>query len=96
MPTPMFAIRLAEETQKSLVEMARVYGSPSASAYAREVLEVMTSSDQERVKAFIARWIAKSGEQMTLKFNAVIDDMSHSKRKAAPKGKGKRKGRVRK
>lgn len=66
MPTPLFALRLAEKTQADLREMAKVYGAPNASAFAREVLEVMCSGDNARVRDFIKRLSAGMGEQLAL------------------------------
>jgi hypothetical protein len=95
MPTPMYAMRLPKETQAALSEMAAVYGAPNGRAFAREVLEVMCSGDIDRVKGFIGRLIAKSGEQMTLKLNAALDASVEAEKPAQkpnPKGKGKKKG----
>jgi hypothetical protein len=94
MATPLFNVRLSEKTQADLRAMAAVYGSPNASAYAREVLEVMCSGDLEKVKAFIARLIARAGEQLTLKLNGALDEVAGAEkpakkaRKLAKTGKG--------
>jgi hypothetical protein len=73
MPTPTYALRLPGETQKAIADLAGIYGAPNGRAFAREILEVMTSGDPERVKAFNARLIRGMGEQLTLKLNASID-----------------------
>lgn len=70
----MFALRLSEKTQGELAAMAKVYGAPTSSAFAREILEVVVSGDIERVKAFNARLIAKVGEQLQMKFSAALDE----------------------
>jgi hypothetical protein len=95
MATPLFNVRLSEKTQADLREMAKVYGAPNASAFAREVLEVMVSGDLEKVKAFNARLIARSGEQMTLALNAALDAASGSKKPAKKGRKRKERGKGR-
>lgn len=86
MATPLFNVRLSEKTQADLRAMAAVYGSPNASAYAREVLEVMCSGDLEKVKAFITRLIARAGEQLTLELNGALDEFAGAE-KPAKKGR---------
>lgn len=93
MPTPMFNVRLSPKVQTDLREMSKVFGSPTPSSFAREILETVCSGDLEKVKAFTARLIAKQGEQLTLKLNAVIDAATGQKpaqkpRKAAGRVKG--------
>ena len=78
--TPPFTLRLASKTKADLVEMAKLYGSPNGSAFAREMIEVMVSGDIERVKQFNGRLIAKAGEQMTLKMNAAMDALAEPKK----------------
>lgn len=73
MATPIFAMRLSAKTQQDLAEMAKIYGSPNTRAFAREILEVMTSGDLERVKLFNGKLIKGMGEQLTLKLNAALD-----------------------
>ena len=85
MPTPMFTVRLSQKTQADLREFAKVYGSPNASAFAREVLEVMCSGDLSRVKDFNARLIARAGEQMTLNINGAIEASVGEAEKVAKK-----------
>jgi len=84
MPTPTFTLRLSAETQKSLADMAKVYGAPNTRAFAAEVLAVMSSGDIERVKAFNGRLIARAGEQLTLKLNAAMDAAVAEKPKKRP------------
>jgi len=73
MPTPTYALRLPAETQKAISDLAAIYGALNGRAFAREILEVMTSGDPERVKEFNGRLIRGMGEQLTLKLNASID-----------------------
>ena len=94
MPTPMFTVRLSQKTQADLREFAKVYGSPNASAFAREVLEVMCSGDLSRVKDFNERLITRVGEQLTLTLNGALDAATGAEkpakkaRKLAKTGKG--------
>lgn len=93
MPTPIFAMRLSAKTQQDLAEMAKIYGSPNTRAFAREILEVMTSGDLERVKLFNGKLIKGMGEQLTLKLNAAMDGAMGAEKSAKepkkPKGAGK-------
>lgn len=90
MPTPTFSLRIPAHVQKNLAEMAKIYGAPNTRAFAAEVLTVMSGNDIEPVKAFIVRFIAKAGEQLTLQLSTVMDDATGSPKKAPkPKKKGK-------
>ena len=73
MPTPVFALRLPQKTQDDIAALSKVYGAPNARAFAREILEVITSGDMERIKAFNQRLITRMGEQLVLRLNAVVD-----------------------
>lgn len=100
MPTPLFTIRLAADVQNALRDMAKVYGSPNASAFAREMLTAMTSGDVEQVKVFNQRLIARAGEQLVLTLNAALDERPTAKKPAKtartrPKG-GRRRPRAKK
>jgi len=92
MPTPLYALRLPQKTQDDIAELAKVYGAPTGRAFAREILEVMTSGDMEKVKAFNARLVQKVGEQLTLKFNAMVDAASEPQKQAKKGQKGKKGG----
>lgn len=74
MPTPIFTIRLSPKTQGDLRQMAALYGSPNARAFAREVLETMCSGDLERIKEFSRRLMVGMGEQLALKLTAAVDE----------------------
>lgn len=82
MPTPVYGLRLPVQTQKAIAELAAIYGAPNGRAFAREILEVMTSGDVEQVKAFNARLIRGMGEQLTLKLNASIDAVTAAEKPA--------------
>lgn len=73
MPTPTFALRLSKKTQDDLAALAAVYGSPNPRAFAREILEVVTSGDMERITAFGARLVERMGGQMAFLMTAQVD-----------------------
>jgi hypothetical protein len=92
--TPIFTVRLAPKVQADLALLGRIYGSPNPRAFAREVLEVICSSDPERVKAFNVRLFSKVGEQLALKFSQPLDVMKAAKEEAErPKVRRKKPGR---
>lgn len=74
MPSPVFTLRLPQKDREALDLMAKVYGAPSSGGFIAEMVGVMCSGDVERVKAFVARIIQKTGEQLTLKLNAALDE----------------------
>ena len=59
MPTPIYALRLSKETQEKIAALAKVYGSPSARAFAREILDVVTSGDMLKLQAFNERLMTR-------------------------------------
>jgi hypothetical protein len=92
MPTPNFIVRLSPQTRERLASMGRIYGAPTVSAFAREVLEVAASGDPERVMGFHRRLITAAGEQLVLKLGATIDQAKNEvrslgKRTSQPKRK---------
>jgi hypothetical protein len=94
MGTPLYTLRLPQKVQEDLSVMAKVYGLPNGRAFLREVAEVMTGGDLERVKGFNARLCKGMGEQMALDFNQALDVAAEGKkqvqkpRKKAKRGKG--------
>ena len=72
--TPLFSFRLPVEQAAALREMSKLYGSPSPSAFLRDMVGSSCSGDSEKIKAFNARLIKGIGEQLTLKLNASIDE----------------------
>jgi hypothetical protein len=98
MPTPHFTFRLHPEKAKALREMSKVFGSPTASDFLREMVGSMCSGKPEEVKAFVGRLIQKSGEQLTLQLNASLDvvlpprEAPQRARKARRKARKERKG----
>ncbi len=100
MPSPVFTFRMPAKDRAALDEMAKVYGAPSSGAFVAEMVGVMCSGDTERVKAFVGRLIARAGEQLALKFNAMLDDTKPAPKPVralpAPRKEGKKRGRRRK
>lgn len=95
MPTPIYALRLPTKTQQDIAELGKIYGSPNGRAFAREMLETMTSGDMARIKAFNARLITKCGEQLSLQLNAAVDAAAEAQkpaRKPLSRSKGKKGG----
>ena len=66
MPTPLFNFRLPEGDASTLREVAKVYGSPNASAFVREMVISFCSGDPDQARAFVGRLFARMGEQMQL------------------------------
>lgn len=97
MPSPTFNFRLPAADKAALLEMAKIYGSPSPGAFCAEMIGAMCSGDMDRVKAFNGRLIAKAGEQLTLKLNAALDasEAPQKLKKPAKKGKTTSNGRKR-
>ncbi len=76
MPTPHFTFRLAPEKAAALRGMGKLYGSPSTSEFLRVMVGAMCSGDVEQIKAFNGQLFQRLGEQLTLKFNATLDEMT--------------------
>lgn len=81
MPTPIYALRMSQEEQDSIAQMAKVFGAPNGRAFAREVLAVMCSGDVKRVQEFNARLIRGVGEQLTLALNAPLAELGKKEAK---------------
>jgi hypothetical protein len=98
MPTPHITFRLHPDKAKTLREMAKVFGSPTASDFLREMVGAMCSGNVEEVKAFVGRLIQRSGEQLTLQLNASLDvvakapEAPRKARKTSRKPRKERKG----
>lgn len=89
MPTPIFALRLPQKTQDDIAELAKVYGAPNPRAFAREILEVVTSGDLTRLQAFTERLMSKMAGQLVLQL-ATIDTRATGNVAAAKKPKKRR------
>lgn len=72
MPTPIFAIRLEPAVRAKLTTLAKVYGSPTPGAFAREILTVVTSGDLRLVGEFNARLMDKIQGQFALGITEAI------------------------
>ena len=92
MATPIYSLRIPQKTQDEIAELARIYGAPNGRAFAREILEVITSGDLEKIKAFNGRLIKGMGEQLTLKLNSALDGPTEAK-KPAQKPRKRAKGK---
>ena len=98
MPTPLFTLRLSQETQNRLAEMAEIYGADSLRGFVREILETMIAGDPEKVKEFNRRLVNRIAEYTVEDFNRVVDSPDRpASRKAKKKTarKAKKKGKVR-
>lgn len=90
---PVFTVRLSADSKRNLVEMARVFGAPTVSQFAREILEVFSSGDVERARSFTLRLADRAGEQLKLSLNASFDKVAETQkpakqaRKPASRGK---------
>jgi len=73
---------MSAESAQSVVLMAKIYGSPTVSAFAREVLETISSGDVERVRSFTMRMVEKTGEQLKLTLNASFDEVAKAQKPA--------------
>lgn len=71
MPTPIFTIRLDPKVQRTLADMGRAYGLTNGRAFAREILETVTSGDPSRISEFITRMGERIGGQLPLSMPAV-------------------------
>lgn len=80
MPTPLYTLRLPEKTQANIAELSVIYGAANPRAFAREILEVVTSGDVEKLKAFNARLVHGMGQQLTLRFNSTLDALKPAKK----------------
>jgi hypothetical protein len=66
---PQFRFRLPRAEQETLREMARVYGSESASGFVRELVRAAVTGP-EKAGAFVQRLLEKQGEQLALNLTA--------------------------
>jgi hypothetical protein len=82
MPTPLYTLRLPAETQENIAELSVIYGASNPRAFAREILEVITSGDVEKLKAFNARLVHGMGQQLTLRFNSTLDALKSAEKPA--------------
>jgi hypothetical protein len=95
MGTPIYALRLPQKVQDDLSSVGRVYGSLNGRAFAREILEVVTSADADRISQFVARFTERLGGQTTFFVSAVVDAEPTGKKRTTRKARKKRKPRDR-
>lgn len=88
MPTPTFTLRLPKKTQDDIADLAKVYGAANPRAFAREILEVVTSGDLERIKGFNQRLLMRMGEQLSLRLNTAMDQAAAAAVDTLAKGNG--------
>jgi hypothetical protein len=93
MGTPVFSIRLPEETQRDIAVIAKIYGSPNPRAFIREALEVMVSGDFKRIGAFNARLMQGMGEQLTLQMTPAPEAEKPASKPKSPRKRAKPRGR---
>ena len=63
---PVFRVRLPQQVVADLAKFAKMYGSPSPSAFARELLQVVTSGDLEQLGRFNGRLMDAMARQVPL------------------------------
>lgn len=97
MPTPLYCLRLPQETQDALVVFGKIYGAPHGRAFARELLETVTCGDSGRLVAFVERLAqrTKMAVQMNLEFSAKPLAKAPETPVAAKKSPKKRKNHAR-
>lgn len=93
MPTPLYALRLPQKVQDDLVTIGRVYGSPNGRAFAREILEVVTSGDPDRISLFVAKFIDRLGGQTS--FFLTVESTPAAPKRTTRKARRKRRPRDR-
>lgn len=71
--TPNFVFRLPTPEREALIEMSKLYGAESPSAFLRDMIGAMCSGDLARVKEFNGRLVRAAGEQLILTLNAAVD-----------------------
>ena len=64
--TPNLVFRLPFAERAQLDSMAKLYGSPSVSAFLREMVGAMCSGDESRASAFNVRLMERATGQMAL------------------------------
>jgi hypothetical protein len=62
----VYTLRVSKQTADEIARMSCVYGSKTPRAFAREILEVMCSGDEQRVGAFLTRLFERITGQMAL------------------------------
>ena len=79
--SPKFTFRMPQKDREALEEMAKLYGA-TAGGFLADMVSAMCSAEPQRIKAFMGRLVSMTGEQLTMKFNAVVDDMMEPQKPA--------------
>jgi hypothetical protein len=92
MMKPVFTFRLDSSEAASLKEIGRIYGSPSTSAFLREMVGSIVSGEPSKVAEFQTKLFEKLGGQLVLEFTAAAQKQRLKARKRSKRGKprGKR------
>lgn len=81
--TPYFSVRLNKRTQTTLKQLAKIYGSSTPSAFAREMITVMVSGDAEKIHEFNYRLFKRVGEKAQLQLE-LADKRKEARRAKSP------------
>jgi hypothetical protein len=84
--TVPFTFRIQIADKDSLVEFAKLYGSPSPGAFLNEMCHAILSGDSRKSADFLKRLLVKSGEQLALKLEAQVQAEAIKAQKK-PKGR---------
>lgn len=91
MPTPIYSLRLAEETQQDLRKVAKMYGALNESEFVRSVLEAVSGRDLEKVKWLFGLLRVYAPEQLEFFPPVVPPPLAKRARLLRERGKGGRK-----
>jgi hypothetical protein len=84
MPTPHFTFRLPLEEQQKIQEVARVYGSPNASAFVREMV-ISIVNGGAGTHAFLLKLGEKLSGQLQLEMEAAVQRRAAKLARRRPK-----------
>jgi hypothetical protein len=77
-------MRLSRETQDTLRDLAKVYGSPNKAVFTREMIESICSGDPARVSGFLQALMTKIGaHQYRLAFDQAATQEAEKQAKKA-------------
>lgn len=89
MPSPKFSFRLPAEDKKNLLELSKVYGSPSPGAFCAEMVGALCSGNANRVAQFNTKLLQKMGEQLAFDFaQKAAAQAEKSKKRPVKRKKG--------
>lgn len=91
MPSPIFAFRLPAVKAEKVRELAKIYGSPNPSAFCRDLVDVISSGDADRLVHFHRTLQKRLNEQLVLDVQeAQKPPLKRSDTRARGKRGGKR------